>query len=271
MRCQILSTLVVLLSGSATPSLAMNVSINDDGAVQFATLNGVIDPETPKQVKDQLSAAQKKKPLALFIQSDGGAYVAIKPMQDAILDLAKANYDLYKKPLLLNFQTICASGCSILSSMLTKNRDPKTLEIRVANDAVFGFHGSVIRDNGKTDKTATIEAKAELEKQIVQTYLDAGVSPDFIKAHADMFKIHFKQTLFSAKDMCGQKTMVIPPDSCVENELEVYRWIARMSDSPEQQKVLIPIDPAKPPPEPLPAEQDNKPLNQGPQKLPFVG
>jgi hypothetical protein len=249
MHCKIIFA-ILFLAGWSTPGFAMSINVFDDGAVQYATLQGVIDPDTPSKAKTQLEAAVQKKPIAVFIQSDGGAYVAIKPMADMLLDLAKKHYAKYQKPLMVNFQMVCASGCSILSSLLTKNRDPKTLEIRVANATVFGFHGSVIRDAGKTDKKATLEAKDGLETQIVQTYLDAGVSSDFIKTNANMFKVHFKQTLFPAKQMCEQKTMVIPIDSCVENQLEVYKWIIKWTASADQQKILIPTTPVKPPPPP---------------------
>jgi hypothetical protein len=226
-------------------SSAMKLSMVDDGHVYYANLNGIIYPGTPNSIKAALTRAVKKKPVAIFIQSTGGAYDAIRPMANLILELASLHMQTHNKPLMVNFQFICGSGCSILSSLLTKLGDDHSLQIRVANDTDFGFHGSVIRQNGSTDKKATLSAKNALEKQIYQTYLDAGVSPEFLSANAGMFKEHFKQKTFPAEEMCKQRTMVIPPDSCVTNQMEIYKWILRQTASPEELKTLLPPDPAK--------------------------
>lgn len=241
-RLKIWFTLVLAVCLTPSFAFAMKLTLVDDGRVYYANLNGVIEPSTPKTLKPQLERAVKKKPMALFIQSPGGAFDAIQPMADMILNLASLHYETHHQPLMVNFQFICGSGCSILSSLLTKRRDEKTLQIKVADDTDFGFHGSVIRENGVTDKQETLAERGRLEKQIYQTYLDAGVSPEFLQTNSSMFKEHFKQRLFPAKQMCAGKTMVIPPDSCVANQMEIYKWIMRQTATPEQLKVLLPND-----------------------------
>lgn len=235
----VFTTTLAIFTYSAQSS-SMSLKLIDDGNVFFATLSGTIFPSTPGAAKPALTRAVLQKPVAVFIQSGGGAFVAIKPMATMLLDLAKKHYDVHHKPLMMIFQFTCSSGCTILSAMLTKLHDAKTMTIRTSDDTDFSFHGSVIHNNGRVDKSATRVAKNELEKQIVKTYLDNGVSADFINANKEMFTVHFKQKTFPGHELCEKKTMVIPPDACLHNQLDIYRWVARQTSSEEELKLLIP-------------------------------
>jgi hypothetical protein len=251
-RCILPSLLLFSL-----PAWAMSLNIHDDGAVIFATLTGTIEPNTLNAIQGKLDKQVAKKPLAIFFQSGGGAYSAIKPMEKYFLSLAQKNLEAHGKPLMFVVEFNCNSACNILTAYLTKDRDEKALEIRTSKIAQFGFHGSIIINHGKTDKQATLEAKQELESQVIATYLDAGVSPAFIEANKAMFKAHFSEKTFTAADLCAQKAMVIPPGSCMDTELDIYKWIVRMTASQEQQKILIP----SPSPEKL-NDQDSLPKNE---------
>src|SRR5665213_1461339 len=144
--------LIMSVAGLSQPGFAMNLNIFDDGAVIYATFTGTILPKQEMTFKNVLTKEMQKKPIAVFIQSDGGAFVAVKPLADLFLGLANQQYAKYQITLMIDFQNVCASGCTILSSLLTKNRNALTLELRAAEATDFGFHGSIVVNHGKTDK-----------------------------------------------------------------------------------------------------------------------
>lgn len=209
------------------PTHAMQIDLTDeseDGEVKvnfdYLIANGEMNQRDPGVIRQILSrrAKQGKRTVILFT-SHGGYLEMTQDLAEAII---QPSNDLYKQHKLSNVFVVneeCSSACGALTALLTSKRNPQSLLFFVASKAKFGFHSPVDKVKGKV---ASIKNKADREaaiKKQIDFLEKAGVSGDWLTANTAYFRQE-KLTELKAKRLCDERTMIIPPDSCLPESVE---------------------------------------------------
>lgn len=201
---------------------AMEIYPSDENDFGVIIAEGVLQESDVKGIGNLIQKfSSKGKPSVIFLTSPGGVLEYTPDIADRIVEEANKFYFANHRPLLLVVNSECSSACAVLMANLTKFRNRWALEIWVTPSATFGFHSPV--DKSKGGKISAIADLAEREfrsKKQLNYLTDAGVSPSWLSANLKMF-YNAKMTDLTARQLCQENSMVIPPDSCLPDDRDV--------------------------------------------------
>lgn len=223
----VVKSLIAIVFAFSTAANAMQVDLTDeseDGEVKvnfdYLIANGEMNKRDPGVIRQILNrrAKQGKRTVILFT-SHGGYLEMTQELAEAIINPSN---DLYKQHKVSNVFVVneeCASACAAFTALLTSKRNPQSLLFFVASKAKFGFHSPVDKVKGKT---ASIKNKADREAAInkqIDFLKKAGVSSEWLDTNSEYFR-QDKLTEVKAKRLCEERTMIVPPDSCLPESVE---------------------------------------------------
>ncbi|NJL25246.1 MAG: hypothetical protein HC902_08740 [Calothrix sp. SM1_5_4] len=218
---------LVLLLAPPVPSGALELFSSREKGFAYLVLNGIIEPADVTQVKAALDFNLKKRtPTAILLTSTGGQLAASEDLADILMHSAERFYRRYQRPTLLVINEECSSACAVVTALITKWRDPRSLILMVTPSSIFGLHagasGRMVKGRFIEDKDPKARRRAILEQ--IQALRDADVNREWL-AHNDSLFHRRGVTPLKAAQLCRQKTGIIPADSCLRDDADVIPLI----------------------------------------------
>ncbi|MGZ3723350.1 MAG: hypothetical protein ACXVA9_10490, partial [Bdellovibrionales bacterium] len=185
----------------------------------YLILNGVIDEGDGKRVAKFLDQqADNGTAVAILMTSQGGGLEETPKISAAII---AASDQLYKKNKkrhnIFAVNEECSSACTVLTAQLTSKRNANSLEILATNSSKWGFHSPVNFRNKKITPITDHKLREGLIAKELSYYTKAGISAKWLNKNAEIFKSP-AMTDFTAKQLCDEASLVIPPNACVPDQ-----------------------------------------------------
>ena len=218
-----MTSLILLAASMAGTSSSHALQIfetPDDGdGYSLLILNGIIEFNDSKRIDKFLQEqAREGTPVAMIMTSSGGGLEETPRIAEAMINASNLLAKKFKnKRNLFAVNIECSSACTALTARLTSGRDPKSLEMLITNSSKWGFHSPVNYVNKKVSPIADVAERDRLIAKQISYYTKAGVSTKWLTANAEMFKTA-KMTDLEARKLCAEKSLVIPPTSCVPDQ-----------------------------------------------------
>jgi len=195
---------------------------DEDRRFNYLMLEDGIQPNDEARVKALLEKQfKRKRRTAILLTSPGGALEAVELVSKAIVDGSNRFFQKYRTSTFLIINQECSSACNILTARLTKDRDPKALEIYVAAEAKFGFHSPVQLSGAKITPIKDTEERRARREKMLDAYRAAGVSKSWLEKHDDFF-LSIKLSEVRGAELCRQKAGIIPAGSCYDDKLDIF-------------------------------------------------
>lgn len=209
-------------SASAMTAQLSDGEDDDDRNFNYLMLEDIIEPGDEERVTALLDQQfEQKRRTAMVLTSPGGALEEVEYLAQAIIDGADRYYEKYHASTFLIINQECSSACNILTATLTRDRDPKALEIFVAGKAKFGFHSPVQVNDGQITQIKDPDERRARRKKMLDTYRAAGVSPQWMKKNNEFF-LSIKLSEVMGLDLCRAKAGIIPSGSCYSDKLDIF-------------------------------------------------
>lgn len=222
---------------------AMEIFTSDANDFGYIMADGVLDEQDINGIGNLMENFSKRgKPSVILLTSPGGVLEFTPDIAERIVEEANEFYMSHHRPALLVINSECSSACTVMMANITKHRNPSALEIWVTPGATFGFHSPVNKPKGgRTSAIADLAEREFRSKKQLNYLTEAGVNPAWLSANLKMF-YNAKMTDLTGRQLCEEKAMVIPPDSCLPNDNDVIPLIEAKYFRP---KHLIPNPYAK--------------------------
>jgi hypothetical protein len=157
-----------------------------------------------------------KRRWVILLTSQGGELEEVDDLAREIVKQANRFYLITGKTNLFYVNTLCGSACTVLTSALTKLRNPKSLEIIADSDAKFLFHSPVLCDDGKISEYKDLRTKKAAVEFMLNSYKSYGVSSKWIEINLGMFE-DWRFTTKTAQEVCKAAVGVLPTNACISN------------------------------------------------------
>jgi hypothetical protein len=215
--------LVALFSGQAS---AIQLQLSDESEqgefkvnYDYLFAEGEIEKKDPAAFRKILNArAAKGKRTVILLSSPGGILEVTPDLAAAILEPSQKLWKAKHFGNILVINDECSSACAALLTVLTAKHGD-ALQIIVDSKATFGFHSPVDKKNGKVVAIKdTHDREKAIQKQI-GFFRKHGASSGWMNDHKDYFTSS-QMTEVSGGKLCEEKSMIVPPNSCLSDENE---------------------------------------------------
>lgn len=223
-------SLILLCAVFPSGAMTARLSFGEEDAERnfnYLMLEDTIWPKDASQVRDLLARQfKRKRRTAIVLTSPGGALEGVEPLARVILDASKKFHDKYGRSIFLVINQECGSACNILTATLTKQRNPEALEIYVAEDAKFLFHGPVSITGKKISEIRDAKERKAKREKMLEAYRQGGVDPKWLEENKAFFE-KVEPEAMSASKLCREKTGIIPATSCYSSKIDIFDEIVK--------------------------------------------
>lgn len=200
---------------------AMEIYDSEDEGFNYIMADGEINTRDAKTLKLRLSKhTTDGLPSAIFFSSPGGILEMTPNIANVIISESNRLFQETGKYNIFVINSECSSACTVLTTILTNKRDPRALKIWVTPGSTFGFHSPVEKKKNAVAEIADVgEREAKIRKQL-SYYQNNGIDPVWLQNNELIFK-NSEMTDFTAQQLCSDRSLVIPTDSCLPTDADV--------------------------------------------------
>lgn len=188
------------------------------------SMTGTINSDDVFKVEDffthhlEMNGAKRRtreaRPVLIVLNSEGGRDLEnFQDMAKALLEASDLHYIRFQRPLVLVFDRLCASGCTLLAAHLTRMRDPNNLVIIANGMGRFGFHAPSPYSKQGIQKFRDSKSRSLEIRKLLRAYVNAGVSKTWIFQNSGMLTKDLP-TLIPASQLCRADVGILPADAC---------------------------------------------------------
>lgn len=210
----------LMLFGFTTAAMQFFESNSEYGDFGYVIANGELTDKDAANLRRLLERrARNGKPTAIMLTSHGGTLESIARIGRVIVESSNLLCDRYRRRNIIVINEECSSACAALTTWLTYNHNPETLEFMVSPTARFGFHSPVDKSETGVRAIRDYQEREDAIARQIRFFRENGIDLDWIENNIQVFR-QSKMKTFTAKQLCETASKVIPSDSCLDESLD---------------------------------------------------